>query len=105
MLYENTYISIRWQNSPNQVKYSFSNEQEFSGEPEQISDTQIDDVFVRMGVGRTLLILGKPGVGKTTILLKLLQGLIQQIENESDLSKAIPVMLNLSSWKSQHKNF
>lgn len=56
----------------------------------------ITDVFNQMGEGRTLLILGEPGSGKTTILLKLAQDLIPRIEE--DLSQPIPVVLNLSSW-------
>lgn len=102
-LYENTYISIRWQYTPNEVKHSFSNHQEFSNERQKTSNTEVYDEFFRMGSGRTLLILGKPGVGKTTILLKLLEVLIQQIEN--DLNQQFPVVFNLSSWTNKQKNF
>lgn len=101
LLYEHTNISIRWRYTPNQVKHSFSNHQEFSKERQKTSNTEVYDEFVRMGAGRTLLILGKPGVGKTTILLKLLEGLIQAIENE-DLNQEIPVVFNLSSQPQQY---
>ncbi|MCC5666661.1 NACHT domain-containing protein [Nostoc sp. CHAB 5784] len=56
----------------------------------------ISDVFNQMGKGRTLLILGEPGAGKTITLLKLAQELIAR--TEKDLSQPIPVVLNLSSW-------
>lgn len=44
----------------------------------------------------TLLILGEPGSGKTLMLLKLAQDLIDRAEE--DLSQPIPVVFNLSSW-------
>ncbi len=52
--------------------------------------------------GRSLLILGEPGSGKTMTLLDLAQELIKQAE--SDPSKAIPVVLNLSSWLSKRES-
>ena len=58
--------------------------------------TQATDIFENLGAGRTLLILGEPGAGKTTVLLKLAQSLIDNVKN--DLSQPIPVILNLSSW-------
>lgn len=54
------------------------------------------DVFNQLGEGRTLLILGEPGAGKTTVLLKLAQDLITQAEQ--DIDRRIPVVFNLSSW-------
>jgi energy-coupling factor transporter ATP-binding protein EcfA2 len=63
--------------------------------------TSITQVFNRMGEGRTLLVLGEPGAGKTTILLKLLQDLITR--TEEDLSQPIPVVFNLSSWASKRQ--
>ena len=56
----------------------------------------VSDVFNQMGTGRTLLILGEPGAGKTITLLKLAQELIAR--TEKDFSQPIPVVLNLSSW-------
>ncbi|MEM6452327.1 MAG: protein kinase [Cyanobacteria bacterium P01_D01_bin.105] len=58
------------------------------------ADTRISDIFQQMGEGRSLLILGEPGAGKTTTLLTLTQDLLQQ----SDISKRIPAVFNLSSW-------
>ncbi|MEG3917977.1 NACHT domain-containing protein [Microcoleus sp. T3_A4] len=54
------------------------------------------DIFEQMGTGRTLLILGEPGAGKTIELLNLAKRLIERTEN--DLSRPIPVVFNLSSW-------
>lgn len=52
--------------------------------------------FDELGFGRTLLILGKPGSGKTTTLLELAQELIDRAEKDPKLP--IPVVFNLSSW-------
>ncbi|NEQ34270.1 MAG: NACHT domain-containing protein [Leptolyngbya sp. SIO4C5] len=53
-------------------------------------------MFEELGTGRTLLILGEPGSGKTVTLLKITQSLIQRTENA--LSQPLPVVMNLSSW-------
>jgi eukaryotic-like serine/threonine-protein kinase len=58
-----------------------------SGEP-------IGDLFDE--VGRSLLILGAPGSGKTITLLVLARELIHRAE--SDSAQPIPVVFNLSSW-------
>ena len=58
--------------------------------------SQVEEVFTNLGIGRTLLILGEPGSGKTTMLLKLTKNLIIQAENNASLP--IPVVFNLSSW-------
>lgn len=66
-------------------------------QPEEKLDTTqpISEVFDRSN-GR-LLILGDPGSGKTTELLKLAQQLIEQAEE--DPTKPIPVIFELSAWK------
>lgn len=58
--------------------------------------TKIIDMFDQMGEGRTLLILGDPGGGKTTLLLALVSDLIARAEMNAEYS--IPVVFNLSSW-------
>ncbi|MEL7065132.1 MAG: NACHT domain-containing protein, partial [Bacteroidota bacterium] len=71
--------------------------EEFSDEAQMFPEgTQAADIFDSLGTGRTLLVLGDPGAGKTTMLLKLAQGLLDRIDD--DLSQPIPVILNLSSW-------
>lgn len=44
----------------------------------------------------SLLILGEPGSGKTTLMLELTRQLIEHVE--TDPTKPIPVVFNLSSW-------
>ncbi|MFG6096003.1 protein kinase [Leptothoe sp. ISB3NOV94-8A] len=58
--------------------------------------TQVSHVFDAIGEGRTLLILGEPGAGKTTTLLSLARKLLDRAEEQQRL----PVIFNLSSWRS-----
>jgi len=50
-------------------------------------------------VGRSMLILGEPGSGKTIALLELARDLIQAAR--TDPSQAVPLVLNLSTWAGQ----
>lgn len=60
---------------------------------------QAIDSFDELGEGRTLLILGNPGSGKTIILLQLARELISRAEQ--DVNNLLPVIFNLSSWHSK----
>ena len=64
--------------------------------------TKIIDVFDNIGTGRTLLILGEPGSGKTTTLLELTRDLIARAEQ--DVNQLIPLVFNLSSWANKRQN-
>lgn len=77
---------------------------EFPDEPGRTfpDGTQATAIFDELGAGRTLLILGEPGAGKTTTLLKLAQSLLERIGD--DLSQPIPVILNLSSWAKKRQS-
>ncbi|NEP02666.1 MAG: NACHT domain-containing protein [Symploca sp. SIO2E9] len=58
---------------------------------------KVIDQFDQLGMGRTLLILGEPGSGKTITLLELARDLINRAQR--DVNLPMPVVLNLSSWK------
>lgn len=62
--------------------------------------TKIVDVF--NDTSGSLLILGEPGAGKTTMLLELARSLIAHAEQ--DVTKPLPVVFNLSSWSEEHQN-
>ena len=61
--------------------------------------TTVLDLFDQLGTGRTLLILGEPGAGKTITLLQLTRELIARAEQ--DMEHLIPVVFNLSTWSSK----
>ncbi|NEQ53855.1 MAG: protein kinase [Leptolyngbya sp. SIO3F4] len=58
------------------------------------SGTNASHVFDAIGAGRSLLILGEPGAGKTTTLLSLARNLLDR----GDSGQQLPVIFNLSSW-------
>lgn len=74
---------------PGSVRLRRSGEQE-RPVPEHVSTAQLFDQ-----VGHTLLILGEPGSGKTTMMLDLARSLLERARE--DESTPIPVIFNLSS--------
>ncbi|XPM55509.2 MAG: NACHT domain-containing protein [Leptolyngbya sp. IPPAS B-1204] len=66
---------------------------------ESFEQLQATSIVNQIGTGKTLLILGEPGAGKTVTLLKLAERLVAQ--TEQNLSLPIPIVLNLSSWAKQ----
>ena len=68
---------------------------------ESFEELRTTRIYEEMGQGRTLLILGNPGGGKTIALLQLAQRLVER--SEQDLSLPIPVVFNLSSWGKDRK--
>jgi DNA polymerase III delta prime subunit len=54
------------------------------------------EIFEQIGMGRSLLILGAPGSGKTTMLLELARQLIERARQNAD--EPIPMVFNLASW-------
>jgi hypothetical protein len=53
-------------------------------------------IFQEIGLGRSLLILGAPGSGKSTMLLELVRQLIERARHDD--AEPIPVVFNLASW-------
>ena len=98
-LHNQIFIELGKQQLPNQVKRPWDAEVKIGNrEPEPITDGQtITDVFYQDTIAGKLLILGHPGVGKTTTLLELAKDLIAQAKQDVDLP--IPVLFNLSSWQ------
>lgn len=60
------------------------------------AETSMLEIFDSIGMGRSLLILGAPGSGKTTMLLELARGLIARARE--DVTQPIPMVFNLASW-------
>jgi predicted NACHT family NTPase len=97
-LYKRILIELGQQEHLDLVQRPFSNVGEFSESAGQTlpAGNNVTTYFDRMETGRTLLIVGEPGSGKTITLLKLAEDLIAR--TEQNLLQPIPVVLNLSSW-------
>jgi uncharacterized tellurite resistance protein B-like protein/DNA polymerase III delta prime subunit len=91
-----TLIELELENRRDAVKSPFEDVLAIPDAPANSAGTSITDVFIQQEA-QTLLILGEPGSGKTTILLKLAQELIANAREDQD--NPIPVILNLSSWR------
>lgn len=94
-------LELGLEERPDAVPLPWGIEWETPDQPEQPlpSGTTVSDYFDKMGVGRTLLILGEPGSGKTITLLELAHTLI--IRARRNVNQLIPVVFNLSSWASK----
>jgi hypothetical protein len=97
-LYKKVLIELGLQERLDLVQKPFSGVSEFSESAGQIFPEGVNatNVFDGMEAGRTLLILGEPGSGKTITLLRLAENLIAR--TEQDVQQPIPVVFNLSSW-------
>ncbi|HAJ63157.1 MAG TPA: hypothetical protein DCP31_31260 [Cyanobacteria bacterium UBA8543] len=76
----------------------------FDGSKTQLDPSvQLIEVFDRENIAGRLLILGKPGSGKTRTLLELASDLIQRAQQQS--INPIPVLFELSAWKNDKQTF
>jgi len=82
--------------NPSAVNYPWTIKKESTDEILPAGKSMLE-IFQEIGMERSLLILGAPGSGKTTMLLELARQLIERArENETE---PIPVVFNLASWK------
>lgn len=97
-LHERAFIELGLEEHPDQVNYPWNIAMEVPPTTQRLLPTEVcvADVFQQLGEGRTLLILGEPGSGKTITLLTLARDLLIRAEN--DVDHPIPVVFNLSSW-------
>ena len=96
-LHNRTLLKLDLETRSDAVEHSFRGADKSPTVPdESLEWLRTTEIFEQMGTGRTLLILGDPGSGKTIELLKLAERLIER--TEEDLSRPVPVVLNLSSW-------
>ena len=98
-LYNEVLIELDKVGRPDAVAYPWESTFELPDRlPEHIpADTNIAALFEQ--AGRSLLILGDPGAGKTITMLELARTLIEKAEQ--DPGEPVPVVFNLSSWASQ----
>ncbi|GAB4189840.1 MAG: hypothetical protein Fur006_31470 [Coleofasciculaceae cyanobacterium] len=91
-------IALGLEQRPDAINHPWNMTLERLEEPQKTlpQGAKVIDLFDEIGEGRTLLILGDPGSGKTTTLLTLTHDLIARAEQ--DVNHLIPVVFNLSSW-------
>ena len=77
------------------TKYPWAIKKESTDETLPIGTSMLE-IFDSIGMGRSLLILGAPGSGKTTMLLELARQLIARARE--DVTYPIPMVFNLTSW-------
>ncbi|NEN98838.1 MAG: NACHT domain-containing protein, partial [Moorea sp. SIO3I7] len=66
-----------------------------------LPQTSAMEVFERPDVKGRLLILGEPGSGKTTTLLRLAEDLVKQAEQNH--AAPVPIIFELSAWKNDQQ--
>ena len=81
---------------PGAITYPWTIKKESTNETLPAGKSMLE-IFQEVGMGRSLLILGAPGSGKTTMLLELARQLIERARQ--DQTEPIPVVFNLASWK------
>ncbi|MCI5189849.1 MAG: NACHT domain-containing protein [Candidatus Electrothrix sp. AS4_5] len=69
---------------------------ERNGVEVESTDQPITDLFQQPEVGQRLVILGKPGSGKTMCLLKLVELLLKQAEDNT--RQPLPIIFECSEW-------
>ncbi|NEP90392.1 MAG: NACHT domain-containing protein [Okeania sp. SIO2C2] len=98
-LHNRVYIVLEKEENPEQVQHPWEIDIKV-GEQSSFrlpKDSSIKQIFDRSDIAGRLLILGAPGSGKTTMLLKLAEQLVKRAKANPE--HPIPVLLNLSSWK------
>ncbi len=103
-LHSRVYIIPDKDKNPSQVEHPWNIDVKSGSKPPSRlpKNTHIIEVFGQEGVEGRLLILGKPGAGKTTMLLELAKALVQRAEQ--DLSEPVPILLSLSSWQNHQQS-
>ncbi|NMG11337.1 tetratricopeptide repeat protein [Brasilonema sp. UFV-L1] len=102
-LHNRVYVVLEAEQNPSQVECPWDMEVKIGSKPKvRLKDTEIITVFDQPDIDGRLLILGQPGAGKTTILLKLAFDLIKRAKQ--DPTHPIPVLFSLSSWKNNNQS-
>jgi hypothetical protein len=102
-LHNRVYIVLDADQNPEQIELPWASEIKVENKPKiKLDNTDIISIFDQQDVAGRLLILGQPGSGKTTMLLKLAEELVNRAENNP--THPVPVLFSLSSWKNDNQS-
>jgi predicted NACHT family NTPase len=102
-LHNRVYIALDADQNPEQIELPWASEIKVGSQHKtRLDNTDIINVFDQQDVAGRLLILGQPGSGKTTMLLKLTEELVKRAKDNS--THPVPVLFSLSSWKNDNQN-
>jgi hypothetical protein len=101
-VHEAGMIELRKESIADAVQHPWERILELPGQPARslAAEQAVGEIFTE--TGRALLILGEPGAGKTMTLLELARELLKEFD--TDVTRAAPVVLNLSTWKARHRS-
>ncbi len=102
-LHNRIYIVQDTEQNPSQIELPWASEIKVGSKPKvHLTNTEITTLYDQPDIAGRLLILGEPGLGKTTMLLKLAEELVNRAK--SDSGHLIPVLFSLSSWKNDNQS-
>lgn len=102
-LHNRVYIVLDVEQNPEQIELPWASEIKVENLAKiKLDNTDIINVFDQEDVAGRLLILGQPGSGKTTMLLKLAEELVKRAKD--NLTHPVPVLFSLSSWRNDNQS-
>ncbi|MDJ0737493.1 MAG: NACHT domain-containing protein [Nostocaceae cyanobacterium] len=102
-LHNRVYVVLEKEQNPSQVQSPWEMEVKVGSKPKiRLQNTEITTVFDREEIAGRLLILGQPGAGKTTMLLKLAEELIKRADDNH--THPVPVLFSLSAWQKDNQS-
>ncbi|MEM6402748.1 MAG: NACHT domain-containing protein [Cyanobacteria bacterium P01_D01_bin.116] len=102
-LHNRVYIVLNQEKDSSRIENPWEIDVKVAHKPKtRLKNTEIITVFDQQDVSGRLLILGQPGSGKTTMLLKLAEKIVERAKEDS--AQPIPVLFSLPTWKDDKHN-